>query len=262
MCLAGTGVHGRHQHEAGREVHRGRGPGDRDLAGFQGLAQHLQHAFFELGQLVQKQHPVVGQAHLARTWARCPLRSAPRRRRCGGASGRAGADQGLARGRVPATEATWVTSMASSKVSGGRMVARAAGQHGLARARRPHHEHVVSPGRGDGERPLHMLLALYLVEVQGIVNGLGHEGGGVRPGPLYGLAPHEVATTSSKAPASKTVQPLHHRGLRSVLLGNHQSGETVPLGGHGHGQHPAHRTDDPVQGQLAHHRAGPGGIRA
>jgi hypothetical protein len=123
MCLARTGVHGRHQHEAGRKIHRGRGPGHRDLARFQGLAQHLQHAFFELGQLVQKQHPVVGQAHLAGPGHAA---AADHPGIGDGVMGRAegpGQTRAWPAPRVPATEATWVTSMASSKVSGGRMVA-------------------------------------------------------------------------------------------------------------------------------------------
>ena len=42
----------------------GDGPGDGDLAVFQGLAQDLQDVLLELRQLVEEEDPVVGEAHL------------------------------------------------------------------------------------------------------------------------------------------------------------------------------------------------------
>jgi hypothetical protein len=42
--------------------------GDADVAGFERLAQRLQHAPLEFGQLVEEQHAVVGQRDIA--WAR------------------------------------------------------------------------------------------------------------------------------------------------------------------------------------------------
>ena len=36
-------------------------PGNLDMAVLQGLAENLQHLLWELGQFVQKEHPVVGQ---------------------------------------------------------------------------------------------------------------------------------------------------------------------------------------------------------
>ena len=63
---AGAGIHGRHQHDVGRVSHRYLGPGDGHLPGLQRLAQHFQHILAKLGQFVQEQHAVVGQAHLTR----------------------------------------------------------------------------------------------------------------------------------------------------------------------------------------------------
>ena len=47
QVAAGAGVHRRHQLKTGRERHLLSGPGDVHLAGFQGLAQYLQHPGLE-----------------------------------------------------------------------------------------------------------------------------------------------------------------------------------------------------------------------
>lgn len=65
VVAAGAGVHGRHELEAGRKLGPPGRPRDGDVAALEGLAQGLEHALLELGQLVQEQHPVVGQADLA-----------------------------------------------------------------------------------------------------------------------------------------------------------------------------------------------------
>ena len=62
---AGTGVHGRREHETCRKGEAHGGPAQRDDAVLQRLAQHLEHVPAELGQLVQEQHAAVGQADLA-----------------------------------------------------------------------------------------------------------------------------------------------------------------------------------------------------
>ncbi len=76
---ARAGVHGRHQLEAGRETDLVAGPGDHDVAAFQGLAKHFQHAAVELGQLVQKQNAMMGQGDFS--WLRAT--AAPHQRRAG-----------------------------------------------------------------------------------------------------------------------------------------------------------------------------------
>lgn len=65
MIAAGTGVHGCDQLYAGWKLGAPGRPRDGDATAFQGLPQGLQHAFLELGQFVEEQHPVVGQADLA-----------------------------------------------------------------------------------------------------------------------------------------------------------------------------------------------------
>ena len=51
---AGAGVHGCHHHEGGRVGDGSQGAADGDLAVLQGLTQHLQDIFFELGEFVEK----------------------------------------------------------------------------------------------------------------------------------------------------------------------------------------------------------------
>lgn len=72
---AGAGVHRRHQLEACREAHPIPGPGDHDLARFQWLAQHFQHAPLELWQFIEKQHAMVCQGDFARLRAATAVRS-------------------------------------------------------------------------------------------------------------------------------------------------------------------------------------------
>jgi hypothetical protein len=50
-----------YQGEAGREAHAGHGPGDRDHALLERLAQRLARGPGELRQLVEEQHAVVRQ---------------------------------------------------------------------------------------------------------------------------------------------------------------------------------------------------------
>ena len=72
---ARAGIHGGHQHEAGRIVNGVAGARHGDVAVFERLAEHLKHAAAEFGQLVQKEHTARGQAHLAGLWA-TPLQTA------------------------------------------------------------------------------------------------------------------------------------------------------------------------------------------
>lgn len=60
-----AGIHCRHQHEIGGIGKAGGGATDADLAVFERLAQHFQHIFFELGELIQKKDAVVSEADFA-----------------------------------------------------------------------------------------------------------------------------------------------------------------------------------------------------
>ena len=64
---AGTRVHRRDQHEICGEGRGGAGSRDVYHAVFQRLPENLKGASRELGEFIQEQNPVVGQADLART---------------------------------------------------------------------------------------------------------------------------------------------------------------------------------------------------
>ena len=63
-------VHRREQLEPRREPRRAPGAGDRDPPLLERLAERLEHVAVELRELVEEQHPVVGERHLARRQAR------------------------------------------------------------------------------------------------------------------------------------------------------------------------------------------------
>ncbi len=58
-------IHRRHQHKTRRVVYRVFGPRNGHAAFFHRLAHHFQNASFELGQLIQKKHPIVRQGDFA-----------------------------------------------------------------------------------------------------------------------------------------------------------------------------------------------------
>jgi len=60
VIAAGTGIHGCDQLKACRELCLPGCPGNHDRSGFERLAQNLQHAAIELGQLVEKEYVVMG----------------------------------------------------------------------------------------------------------------------------------------------------------------------------------------------------------
>ena len=64
---AGTGVHGRDEHETTRQRNLASAARDGHLAVFQRLAHDLEGGALELRQLVEKQHAMVGQGDLAGT---------------------------------------------------------------------------------------------------------------------------------------------------------------------------------------------------
>jgi uncharacterized protein (UPF0335 family) len=135
---AGAGIHRRDQLKTGRKIGLARRARDRDVAGFERLAQHFQHVAAEFRQLVEEQHAVVGQRNLART--RHP----------------AAADQGHARAGVVRTAEGPAAPALDRKAPGQRLDRRrlqrfliaqrrqqarkARGQHAFAGARRPHHQ--------------------------------------------------------------------------------------------------------------------------
>jgi len=172
---AGAGVHGRHQHEPGRVGQGGGRSGDGDLAFFQGLPQHLQGGAAELRQLVQKEHPVVGQAHLPGP-GNSAAADEPRVRdgvvrRSEGTPGH----QGLAGFQAPHDAVDLGGLQGLFEAPRRQHRAQAPGQHGLAGPGRTQHQDVVAAGGGDEQGPFHRLLAPDVPEILVIGRGPRHQ---------------------------------------------------------------------------------------
>ncbi len=130
----------------------------------------------------------------------------------------------------------------------GEDAGQALGHHGLARAGGAGHEHVVPPGGSHLQRPLGVLLSLYLAEI-GVLDG-----GGVVPpnrGGGKGYFPGQVGCQLCHRAHGEHLQTIGQGGLRGVVGGDKQPGEPRPPGGQSHGQYAGHRAKPPVQRQLA-----------
>ena len=159
--------------KADGNVTRVAGPGDRDPAVLDRLAQVLEDLALELGQLVEEEEPVVGQADLARLGHEAAADETGVRDRVMGRAEGPGADRPLP-GQQPgrAVDPGHLEHLVVGQVGEDR--GQAAGQHGLPRPGRPDEEDVVAPGRGHLEGPLDVLLALDVLEVHRI-DGRGDE---------------------------------------------------------------------------------------
>src|SRR5947207_929842 len=166
---AATGVGRGDELEARGEIRDAAGARDGDAAVLERLAQRLEHVLLELRQLVQEQHPAVGERHLAR-----PRRAA--------AADQAGDRDGVMR---RAERARVDERAAAPQESGHRpdrrhledLVARerrqhrgeAPCEHRLAGPGRSNQQHVVAAGRGDLQRALGVRLAAHVSEI-GVVD--------------------------------------------------------------------------------------------
>ena len=118
-------VHRPDELEASREERVPADARDRDHAVLERLPQRLENGARELGQLVEEQHAVMGERHLARSRARSRRRRSPAQTRRGAAPETARLDTSARPGGSrPATEWMRVTSSASARVSGGRIPGR------------------------------------------------------------------------------------------------------------------------------------------
>ena len=136
-----------HQHEIGRKGQRAGRTGDRNLPVLQRLAQSFQRARAELGQLVQEEHPPVGQADLA--GAR-PGPAADQPGVADGVVGRAkGAvqDEGRVRGQQPGDAIDLGHPQCLLDRHRWQDGGHRAGQQRLAGPGRAGHQDVVPPGR-------------------------------------------------------------------------------------------------------------------
>ena len=256
VITARTGVHRRHQRKVGGIFHTVFRPRDGHPLLLQRLPQHLQHAAPEFGQLVEEQHPVVGQRHLAG-----PRRLSP-------------ADQRRLRNRMvrrperPPRQQTARRHIPGHGVYLGglqRLFARQrrqdgrhpAGQHRLARTRRPDHQHVVTARGGYLQRTLHMRLALHIGKIL-FITARHPERLPVRRHRRRHL-PFAVQQSDHLLQASGPdhLDAFDHGRLRGIRRRQHQPPQSLFPRAHRHRQHAPHGFQRPVQRQLpGEHRPG------
>ncbi len=160
-----AGVHGAHEHEAARVRHGAGRARDGDAAVLERLAHRLEHGGRKLRQLVEKEHAVIRQAHLARLQRAAAAGHGDVRHRVVRRAKRPDAHDGVVR-RREAEDGIDLRGLdhfgAVHRRQNGR---QALGEHGLARARRADEQDVVPAGGGHLERALDVLLRLDLGEI-------------------------------------------------------------------------------------------------
>ena len=249
---AGTGIHGRYEGEIGRIFHAVSRPRNHDLLILQRLPQHFEHAASEFGQLVEEQHSVVRQRHLARL-------------------GRlSAADQRHLRSHVMRrTERTLreqsplCAQFSRHGVYLGRFQRlldaerrqnrrHAPRQHRLTRTGRTDHQHVMSSGRRDLQRPLYGRLSFHVGEILGI--------GTLRRQSCLGIHRHRriesplpVQQGDHLAQGVQTVHfdPLHDRRFSGVFGRHHEPPQPLVPGLDRKGQHTPYGPQRSVERELA-----------
>ena len=239
VVAPGAGIHGGDELETGGEFGLVSGPGDGDMAVFQGLAQDFQHFAVKLGQFVQKQHAVVRQGNLS------------------GPGRGAAADQGHAGGGVVRTAddapppAGRVQALVADGGDGRRFqgfglghgrqdVGQAGGEHGFAGARGTAHEHGVAAGGGDFQGALAVVLAADIGQVRRVrfVRLSAFGGGRLR---RQGGVAGDFAADLQQAGCRQDARVFDQGGLGGVFPG-HDQGPARVTGLERGGEHAAHRT--------------------
>lgn len=235
---AGTRVAGRHEHEPRREGHVAVGPGEHHRSALHGLAYALQNRAFELRQLVQEEHSVVGQGHLAR----------PQGAATSYEPGQRGAVMRMAEGALARDDG--IDGLGGHGMNHGRLQhlvgterrhdgGHAGGEHGLARPGRSHHEQPVTAGRGDLEGPLGRLVTRDLREVERL-DGRHRD----RPPPVGRQHRRRASLTGRLSQRRHGEQPHVVQGHRIAVGGADEVQPEAP-GADGAGERARHRRTRP-----------------
>ena len=123
------------------------------------------------------------------------------------------------------------------------------GQHRLAGARRADHQAIVSTGSCDLQRPLGVLLPLYICKVQVLQRVLLR--GKCPVARLYQYLALQVIQHLAHMGHRQHIYALHYAALVPVGSGNKHRVQPFFPGAQHHGQHPGAGPDFAVQRQLA-----------
>lgn len=226
----------------------GRKPGNGDSAIFQGLTQAFHSRLGKLRQLIQKQHPIVGQRDLSRAWRRSPANQT------GGRNGmmrrperpdrqqRQPLRQRSGNGMDPGALHRFLKG--EGRQDGGQTL----GKHTFTGARGPDEQQIMSPGSGNLQSPFGVLLSPDISQVRhGWLGGSGK-------GHLRSFFQRAFSLEESDDllyPLDRVHREVRHSAaLGGVLVGDENPLETLPAGFQHHGQHPIDRPKLAVQGKL------------
>ncbi len=252
-------VHRRHQQHPRGKRGRAVGPGDGHHTVLERLAKALEHATGELRQFVQKEHTVVGEAHLA--GPRHPSAADDRRGRGGVVRT---ADRTRAHERAAFAEQTRTTVDSGDLEGFGpghrrKQARQRPSHHRLAGSRGTDQKQVVPARRGDRHRPLRRLLPADLAAVD--------------RGAASGEQSIRIDLRSRRRHAAlqegdhlvETLEPVHvdppdRRRLDGVGPGQDDAGATEAPREGGQADRPPNRTQSSVEGEFTgeevrrHHR--------
>ena len=131
---------------------------------------------------------------------------------------------------------------------------QAAGEHGLARPRRPDHEQIVPPAGSDFEGALGVILAAHVRKVNPVVGVAAKHLIHVQfVGPLACVAGQNGQGLAQRTDAIDE-RSIGNGGLAGVLRRHDHAVEALLVQGCGHRQHPVDRADAAVEREFAQER--------
>ncbi len=248
---AAAGIHGGDKLETRGKGDMRIGARDDGLAGFERLAQTVQHLTRKLRQFIQKQNAAMGERDLARLHAQAAAdKGGHGGRMMRRAVGTAAADTGLPGARCGERgDHRGFEHLARGKRR--QDAGEAGGEHGLAGARRADHQHVVALPRRDFQRALRRFLALDVAQVRHRPRlrrlhrrGLGED-----------LGAPEMVDQRDDGPRRKNAAGIvraHARpgGLRPAFMRADEA-LAARIGGDGGGQRARDRVDRAVEREFA-----------
>src|SRR5215212_10081956 len=248
----GAGIHGTQQRDPSRIAERRGYPRDGHVTIFQGLTQSLQRSPAKLGQLIEEQHTVMRERHLARP-------------RITAASGEPRGGNGMVRRPERPPRHKRPVTLAARAVHLGHFYALLYGErrqnsrhapreHGLARTRWTTHDYVMRSSRGHFEGALGVSLPGYVGEV--------FRGEAVTPVLGRGFCGRHAQAISKEihgllqGPHAEHLDTTDHGGLGSVPLRENELPQALLPGALGHGEGALDAPDSAVERELSDH-AGP-----
>jgi hypothetical protein len=246
---ARAGVHRGHQDEAGGIADGAARAGQADGPVLERLAKHLEDVSPVLRQLVEEQHPVVREAHLAGAGRRSATHQpgvADRVVRC---PERPLDHERAATPQMPGDGVDERRLERLGEGERGKDPGKTAGEHRFAGTWRTHQQEVVRSGRRDLERALRDELSSHVPQ-RSRPRGTGRARSAAyidRGRPDDNRPRGGTQTTERRVGGTEHAQPAHHCGLTRVLRRDHERVDARVGAALGHGKHAGDRSQGAVQ---------------